>query len=69
MDNKVYIVIGIIAPLIVLFGVYIVYLLSEIERKIDSIDSKTDRSVSRMESHDARIDTLYKMFVDLLKGV
>lgn len=45
----------------------IVWTVTKHDSDIKSICARMDKMDSRFESHSARIDQLYKMFVDLLK--
>lgn len=65
--NQVYTIIGVNITLIGALATLILYVINRVDNDIKSIGSRMDKMDSRFESHSARIDQLYKMFVDLLK--
>ena len=46
----------------------IIWAVNKLDADVKSINSRLDTTNSRLDGHAARIDQLYKMFVDLLQS-
>jgi|GEM_PF-1499964 len=69
--NQIYTMICVNASIVALFAGWITGVINRVDSDVKKIGIKLDimssRMDSRLESHSARIDQLYVMFVDLLK--
>lgn len=64
--NQTYTIIGVNIGLIGALATLIIYVVNRLDTDIKGVCSRMDKMDSRFESHSARIDQLYRMFVDLL---
>lgn len=60
-------IIGVNVALIGALATLLVYVVNRVDNDIKNIGTRMDKMDQRFESHSARIDQLYKMFVDLLR--
>lgn len=60
-------IIGVNVALLAMLATLIVWAVNKLDLDMKGIFSRMDKMDSKFESHSARIDQLYKMFVDLLK--
>lgn len=69
--NQAYTIIGVNIGLIGALATLIIYVVNRLDRDVNSLSSNLQslglRMDARFESQSARIDQLYKMFVDLLR--
>jgi hypothetical protein len=59
--------IGVNAALFAALAALVVWVVTKLDTDVKAVCSRLDKNDSRFESHSARLDQLYKMFVDLLK--
>lgn len=69
--EQVVTIIGVNAAIVGLLASWMHWGINRVDADVQKIDSKMDTLAARMdarfESHSARLDQLYKMFIDLLK--
>jgi hypothetical protein len=56
-----------VITIIGVLGGLMYYLIQRVDKDINAIGERMDRSESRMDKHAQRIDQLYTMFIDLIK--
>jgi hypothetical protein len=66
--NQVYTIISVNVGLISALAALIVWIVTKVDTDVKNIGVRMDKMDSRHESHSARIDQLYKMFVELLQA-
>ena len=59
---------GVNVTLIAALTTLVVWAINKLDADVKSLCVRMDKMDARFESHSARIDQLYKMFVDLLKN-
>lgn len=68
--EQVWTIIGVIVPILGILAGWMAWALGRVDADVKKIESKMDIMAARMdarfESHSARLDQLYNMFVDLL---
>lgn len=62
-------IIGANIAILAVISTLIVWAVNKLDTDVKSICARMDKMDSRFESHSARIDQLYRMFVDLVKEV
>lgn len=60
-------IIGVNIALIGVVAGFLIFVLNRIDGDIKNLGNQMDAMGNRLDSHAARIDQLYRMFVDLLK--
>lgn len=60
-------IIGVNVGVLAIVCTLIIWAVNKIDSDVKGIWSRMDKMDSKFESHSARIDQLYKMFVDLIK--
>lgn len=65
--TQAYTIIGINIALMAFLATIMVWMVNKIDIDVKSVGERIDKFGSRLDGHAARIDQLYKMFVDLLK--
>lgn len=62
-------IIGVNLAVLAILSTLIIWAVNKLDTDVKSICTRMDKMDSRFESHSARIDQLYRMFVDLMKEV
>jgi len=69
MWAEVLTIIGVNIALIAILATLMIWVVNKLDGDVKAIGTRMDSFDRRMDAHAQRIDQLYKMFVDLLKGL